>query len=77
MTTDPKSKPLVEQRSSDSIANSDSDEVPTKAEILEDIGEGFHFVMSGGRGQPIDEMHREIAEELTCEELTHNAGISK
>ena len=50
-----------------------SDAVPTKADILEDIRQGYRFVMSGGVGQPIDEMHREIAEELEREELTQNA----
>ena len=45
------------------------DRMPTKQETLEDILDGYLFVMSGGRGQPIDEAHREIAEELASEDL--------
>lgn len=75
MPPEPKSKPSAELRDSDQIADIDSDEAPTKADILEDISEGYRFVMSGGKGQPIDEMHREIAEELAREELAQNANI--
>lgn len=53
----------------------DSDGVPTKSQILEDIQEGYLFVKSSGKGQPVDEMHREIAEELAREELEKNADI--
>ncbi len=53
----------------------DSDGVPTKSQILEDIQEGYLYVKSGGKGQPVDEMHREIAEELAREELEKNADI--
>lgn len=50
-------------------------DIPAKEEILEDISEGYRFVMSGGKGQPVDEMHREIAEELAREEVEENADI--
>lgn len=52
----PKSKPRA--------AELDAYDIPSKEIILEGISEGYRFVMSGGEGQPIDEMHREIAEEL-------------
>ena len=55
----------------------DNDEAPTKAEILNGIRDGYAFVMSGGVGQPIDDAHREIAEELAREELAENADISR
>ena len=71
-----KSKSSANLAGSGQIAGSDRDDVPTKSEILEDIGEGYLYVMSGGKGQPIDEMHREIAEELAREELAQNADIS-
>ena len=70
-----KSKPSVNLPVSGQIADRDREGVPTKAEILEDISEGYLFVMSGGKGQPIDEMHREIAEELAREELAQNADL--
>ncbi len=57
------------------VARSVSEDVPTKAEILEDISEGYVFVMSGGKGRPIDEMHREIADELAREEIAENADL--
>ena len=57
------------------VVSASQDEVPTKAEVLEDISDGYLFVRSGGKGQPIDEMHREIAEELAREELAHDADI--
>ena len=47
------------------------DRIPTKQETLEDIRDGYLFVMSGGRGQPVDEARREIAEELAREEPWH------
>ncbi len=50
-----------------------SDSIPSKAQILEDIRQGYHFAKAGGEGQPIDEMHREIAQELAREELEDNA----
>jgi len=56
-------------------ASRDSDSVPTKSEILEDIRDGYFYVKSGGKGPPVDEMHREIAEELAREELESNAYI--
>ena len=48
-------------------ADASHDETPTKADILDDIREGYLFVMRGGKGQPIDEMHRELADELASE----------
>lgn len=51
------------------------DEAPTKDEILEGIRDGFVYVMSGGKGQPIDDAHREIAEELAREEQAQDADI--
>ncbi|MCY4538291.1 MAG: hypothetical protein OXE52_08695 [Chloroflexi bacterium] len=75
MTPEPKSKTSAELQDGDQIADIDSDEAPTKADILSDISEGYRFVKSGGKGQPIDEMHREIADELACEELAQNADI--
>ena len=77
MTPQPKSKTSAELRECDQIPDVDSDKVPTKAEILEDISEGYRFVKSGGKGQPIDELHREIADELAREELAQNADIRK
>ncbi|MCY4020120.1 MAG: hypothetical protein OXG39_11995 [Chloroflexi bacterium] len=75
MPPEPKSKPSAELREINQITDIDSDEVPTKADILEDISEGYRFVKSGGKGQPIDELHREIADELAREELAQNADI--
>ena len=54
-----------------------TEEIPTKDEILDGIREGYVFVMSGGKGQPIDDVHREIAEELAREENALNADISR
>ena len=51
------------------------DAIPSKEEILEDIRDGYVYVMSGGVGQPIDDAHSEIAEELAREELAENADI--
>lgn len=53
---------MLDDLQSDAI---DGDAVPTKADILEDIRQGYRFVMSGGVGQPIDEMHRDILNEST------------
>ena len=64
-----KSKPSANLPVIGQTTDSDSDDIPTKADTLEDISEGYRFVMSEGKGQPIDEMHREIAEELAREEL--------
>ena len=57
--------------------DSGEDRIPTKQETLEDIRDGYLFVMSGGRGQPVDEMHREIAEELAREELGQDAEVGR
>ena len=59
------------------IMDTEIDEAPTKEEILEGIRDGFVYVMSGGKGQPIDDVHREIAEELAREELAENAEIRR
>lgn len=53
----------------------ESDDVPSKAQTLDDIREAYLFAKTGGEGQPIDEMHREIAEELAREELEENADF--
>lgn len=55
----------------------DIDAIPSKRETLEGIRDGFVYVMSGGKGQPIDDAHREIAEELAREELAENASIRR
>ena len=55
----------------------DIDAIPSKKEVLEGIRDGFVYVMSGGKGQPIDDAHREIAEELAREELAENASIRR
>lgn len=57
------------------IVDTEIDEAPTKDEILEGIRDGFVYVMSGGKGQPIDDAHREIAEELAREEQAQDADI--
>ncbi len=75
MTPKNKSTPSSELRDDTYDADSLAYDIPAKEEILEDISEGYRFVMSGGEGQPIDEMHREIAEELAREELEENADI--
>lgn len=59
------------------MADAEMDEAPTKAEILNGIRDGYLFVMSGGKGQPIDDMHREIEEELAREEHAQDANISR
>lgn len=56
-------------------ARVESDDVPSKAQTLDDIREAYLFAKNGGEGQPVDEMHREIAEELAREELEENADI--
>ena len=70
-----RSKPSSELTGDSNVAESDAHDIPTKAEILEDISEGYRFVMSGGRGQPIDDIHREIEQELAREELAQNADL--
>ena len=76
MTPVNKSKAVVHL--SDSEQNrEDIDAIPSKKEVLEGIRDGFVYVMSGGKGQPIDEAHREIAEELAREELAENASIRR
>ena len=75
MATKQRSKPSQKLSVSGEVSDGAYDDVPTKAETLEDIGDGYDFVMSGGKGQPIDEMHREIAEELARENLAHDADI--
>ena len=67
------SKPSAAFTKNSQSAPGDSDGVREKAQILEDIGEGYLFVKAGGLGQPIDDMHREIAEELAREELKPDA----
>ena len=57
------------------IMDTEIDEAPTKEEILEGIRDGFVYVMSGGKGQPIDDAHREIAEELAREEQSQDADF--
>ena len=75
MVPEHRSAPSEKLPVSGEIASGKGDDVPTKAEVLEDIRDGYRFVMSDGKGQPIDEMHREIAEELAHEELAHDAEI--
>ena len=75
MTPKNRSTPSGELRDDPRDADKSAFDIPTKEEILEDIGEGYRFVMSGGEGQPVDEMHREIAEELAREEVEENADI--
>ena len=77
MTPKQKPRPSGDLLDGARTANVDDDSIPTKAQVLDDIREGYRFVRSGGRGQPIDEVHREIAEELASEEVTLNADIRK
>ncbi|MDE2637773.1 MAG: hypothetical protein OXI30_15530 [Chloroflexota bacterium] len=65
----------ADQTDGGQIADTEIDEAPTKEEILEGIRDGFVYVMSGGKGQPIDDAHREIAEELAREEQAQDADI--
>jgi hypothetical protein len=51
------------------------EDIPSKGQTLEDIREGYRFAKAGGEGQPIDEMHREIAEELAREAVEENADM--
>lgn len=53
----------------------DEDKAPTKEEIMDGIREGIIYVLSGGEGQPVDEMHRELAEELAREENSHDVAL--
>ena len=64
MTPKNRSTPSSELRDDARDADRSAFDIPAKEGILEDISEGYRFVMSGGKGQPVDEMHREIAEEL-------------
>ena len=64
MAPESKSTPTIHLNDGEQVEAIDPNEVATKEEILDSIREGYLFVMSGGKGQPIDDMHREIAEEL-------------
>ena len=75
MTSADKSITSVNPSDSEQIVGKDIDAIPSKQEILEDIRDGYIYVKSGGVGQPIDAVHREIAEELAREELAENADI--
>ena len=75
MTPANRSKSGLSQPGSGQTVDAEIDEVPTKEAILAGIRDGYDFVMSGGKGQPIDDMHREIAEELAREEQAQNADI--
>ena len=70
-----KSKANVNLSDSDQTVDTDIDAIPSKEEILDGIRAGYEYVMSGGKGQPIDDVHREIAEELAREELAENVDI--
>ena len=65
----------ADQSDGSQIVDSRVDKAPTKEEILEGIRDGFVYVMSGGKGQPIDDAHREIEEELAREEQGQDADI--
>ncbi|MDE2775779.1 MAG: hypothetical protein OXI77_07565 [Chloroflexota bacterium] len=75
MTPVDKSKARVNPSDGEQIVDSGIESIPSKEDILEDIRDGYVYVMSGGVGQPIDDVHREIAEELAREELAENADI--
>lgn len=75
MTSADKSITSVAPPDGEQIVATDIDAIPSKEEILEDIRDGYVYVMSGGVGQPIDDAHREIEEELAREELADNADI--
>ena len=64
MAPESKSTPTIHLNDGEQVEAIGPNEVATTAEILDGIREGYLFVMSGGKGQPIDDMHREIAEEL-------------
>lgn len=65
----------VDQSDGVRVVDIETDEAPTKEEILEGIRDGFVYVMSGGKSQLIDDAHREIAEELAREEQGQDADI--
>lgn len=75
MTPKNSSKPSVKLTNDERGSDSGANDIPSKEEILADISDGYLFVMAGDVGQPIDEMHREIAEELAREELEENADV--
>ena len=75
MTAVEKSKGSVRPSDSEQVLDTDIDVIPSKEEILEEIRDGYVYVKSGGVGQPIDDVHREIAEELAREELAENVDI--
>ena len=75
MTSANKSVASVDPPDGEQIVATDIDAIPSKEEILADIRDGYIYVKSGGVGQPIDDVHREIAEELAREELADNADI--
>lgn len=75
MTPVDKSRTGVNPSDGEQIVDRIDDVIPSKEEILEDIRDGYVYVMSGGVGQPIDDMHRDIVEELAREELADNADI--
>lgn len=60
MAHENEAKSSAERRDGGQVAEKVGEEVPSKADILDEISEGYRFVKSGGKGQPIDEMHREI-----------------
>ena len=49
------------------FAGIDEDRMPTKEEIMDGIREDLIYILSGGKAEPIGDMHREIAEELARE----------
>jgi len=75
MTPVDKSKARVNPSHGEQIVDTDSEAIPSKEEIMEDIRDGYVYVMSGGVGQPIDDVHCDIVEELALEELAENADI--
>lgn len=75
MTPVNKSKSSVNSSDNERTVDTVVDAIPSKKEILEDIREGYVYIMSGGVGQPIEDVHREIAEELALEEFAENADF--
>lgn len=67
----------VDVLESSQTADTAMHEISTKEEILHGIRDGYAFVMSGGKGQPVDDVHREIAEEVAREEHAQNADSSR
>ena len=72
MTPAEKSKESVDMSCREQILDVDVEVFPSKEEILNGIRDGYVDDMSGGKGQPIDDIHREIAEELARVEQAHN-----